>query len=686
MKLKIYNFLVNRHIGIKERYHSFHDNASGIKKALSWIYLFWLNFAYYILFCRFLGKAVSVSDKIYEEKKLLTDISESMMHSKKLKSAEEYVSEISEYEVITFDIFDTLIFRPFSSPQELFYFIGNDLGFMDFKRIRSEAEARARVINYDKKGTYECTLKDIWKVLSDETGLDAESGMELEEYYEMKFCYANPYMKKVFNSLREMGKEIYIISDMYLSSEFLKKMLEANGITGYRELYVSCEYDLSKADGRLFSYVADKHKLNERYNKDLFRHVMHIGDNKYSDIKMAKRAGFGTKLYPNVNYLSEMYRAYDMSPLIGGAYRGIVNNYLYSGCNIATMEYEYGFIYGGLFVLGYCNFIHDYVVSHNIDKVLFLSRDGDILKQVYEKMYPCENIEYVYWSRRAATKLMAGYNKYDYVRRFVEHKVNQNISIEKIFISMELVDLVKHLKDYGIDKNDSLTDKNVKRVKEFLNTHWGEVTDSYEEQKTAAGKYYAQVLKGCTKAVAVDIGWAGSGAVSLNTLVNKKWGLGCDITGIIAGTNTIYNFEYDINETFIQTGKLVSYMYSYGHNRDLVKIHDANKNYNVYWELLLSSPTRQFKGFTTDISECDEICRGVGLIFGDYDENQEGIKSIRKGILDFVNEYIEHFGEYKFMYAISGRDAYAPMLVAASYEEKYLKEVNTKFNLEINAG
>ncbi|MDD6157488.1 MAG: hypothetical protein PUB52_10785 [Lachnospiraceae bacterium] len=36
-----------------------------------------------------------------------------------------------------------------------------------------------------------------------------------------------------------------------------------------------------------------------------------------------------------------------------------------------------------------------------------------------------------------------------------------------------------------------------------------------------------------------------------------------------------------------------------------------------------------------------------------------------------------------YMFRISGRDAYAPMLVAASHHEKYLKEIEKRFALEI---
>jgi hypothetical protein len=36
------------------------------------------------------------------------------------------------------------------------------------------------------------------------------------------------------------------------------------------------------------------------------------------------------------------------------------------------------------------------------------------------------------------------------------------------------------------------------------------------------------------------------------------------------------------------------------------------------------------------------------------------------------------------MFHISGRDAYAPMLIAASYKERYLRTMERKFGLEMN--
>lgn len=663
MRIKIYNFLVNRQPGIKTRYHRMHDNATGTKNILSWLYLLWLNFAYYILFCKFLGE--EPGGEIYEEKELPMDVPESVASP----VYEEFLQQVSSYEYISFDIFDTLIFRPFSEPTDLFFFIGQKLGYMDFKRIRMEAEFEARQVKFKEAKTYEVTLTDIWNLLEEKTGLSAEKGMALELEAEMQFCYANPFMREVYHQLLAMGKKIFIVSDMYLPAVFLEEMLRKNGYNGFEKLYVSCEYDKNKGTGELFRLVKKEHGIVDGQ-------MIHIGDNVRGDVQMPKEVNLESLYYPNVNKDSKKYRAYDMSPIIGGAYRGVVNNHLYSGIYKDTMEYEYGYVYGGLFVTGYCSFIHDYCQKNHVDKVLFLSRDGDILSQVYNQLYPNENTEYVYWSRKVSTKLMASSDRYDYMRRFLSHKVNQNLSLQKIFESMELEDMLSLLPK-NLSAKDALTSSNIKAVKGFLLEHWNDVIKAYKLEQNAAKTYYANVLEGCSKVVAVDIGWAGSGAIALNHLVNQVWGLSCEVIGLLAGTNTLHNAEPDTSETFLQSGQLVSYLYSMSHNRDLMKKHDLNKDYNVFWELLLSSPNPQFIGFGWK----DENQTEVTFRFGDVDANQEGIKEVQKGILQFAADYMDHFGDIPYMMNVSGRDAYAPMLVAASRNEKYLKAMRDRFHL-----
>ena len=478
LRAKIYHFLVNRKPGIRQRYHRFHDGTAGVKKVVSWVYLLGLNFCYYVLFCRFLGEQTEIP--VYEEKKPPCAESESVLANRDRKSVSETVSFLMQYEVISFDIFDTLIFRPFSEPTDLFFFLGEKTGILDFKRLRMQAEADARTQKYKEEKHYEITLSDIWSRLENEIGVTKEQGMQMEQALEMEFCYANPFMQQVFTQLREHGKRIVITSDMYLSKAFLSELLQKNGYGGYEELYVSCEYEKSKAEGSLYEVVKRAYPDTDS--------MIHVGDNPVSDVKNAKKHGFEVFYYLNVNRNALLYRSYDMSAVVGGAYRGIVNNKLYNGTEQLPMEYEYGYIYGGLFVLGYCNFIHTYAREHGIDKLLFLSRDGDILRQAYAVLFPEEKTEYVYWSRAAATKLMVRYNRYDFFRRYLYHKADGTYTLEQILKSMRLEFLLDRLLQQ-LPNETYLTSGNVRQVKRFLEANWQEVTAVYDRESKAAELY-----------------------------------------------------------------------------------------------------------------------------------------------------------------------------------------------------
>ena len=668
LRAKIYHFLVNRKPGIRQRYHRFHDGTAGVKKVVSWVYLLGLNFCYYVLFCRFLGEQTEIP--VYEEKKPPCAESESVLANRDRKSVSETVSFLMQYEVISFDIFDTLIFRPFSEPTDLFFFLGEKTGILDFKRLRMQAEADARTQKYKEEKHYEITLSDIWSRLENEIGVTKEQGMQMEQALEMEFCYANPFMQQVFTQLREHGKRIVITSDLYLSKAFLSELLQKNGYGGYEELYVSCEYEKSKAEGSLYEVVKRAYPDTDS--------MIHVGDNPVSDVKHAKKHGVEVFYYPNVNRNALLYRSYDMSAVVGGAYRGIVNNKLYNGTEQLPMEYEYGYIYGGLFVLGYCNFIHTYAREHGIEKLLFLSRDGDILRQAYAVLFPEEKTEYVYWSRAAATKLMARYNRYDFFRRYLYHKADGTYTLEQILKSMRMEFLLDRLLQQ-LPHEIYLTSGNVRQVKRFLEANWQEVTAVYDRESKAAELYYKKVLGDSRNALAVDIGWAGSGAIALDYLVQNVWKLPCSITGAIAGTNSVHNFEVDASEIFLQNGKLAAYLYAQSFNRDLWKKHDPNTDDNIFFELLLASPTPQFLGF-----ELDEASGEVSYLFGKMDANPEGMKEIQSGILDFVRDYQKHFSGYPYLFCVSGRDAYAPILAASGNKKAYLKALKKKFEFEAN--
>lgn len=664
-KDSLYNICVRRVSEIQLAYEGYvNANKESHKKnrLKSWSILLRCNIKYYIF---------KTNPKAYISNSEIANVydkaSESSLSYR--KTPEHFAEELMAFDIISFDIFDTLVFRPFQNPTDLFYILGEKHCYPDFKRLRCYAEAMARNEKFKTSNTYEISIDDIYEYMEKHIGISAELGIKLETETEIELCFANPYMKKVFNILRQNGKKIIAVSDMYLKHLTIEQLLSKCGYTGFDEVYISCEHLKSKYDGKMFQLVKNN------YGKEIS--YAHIGDNKFSDIKRATENGFNAFFYPNVNETGVPQRSTSMSIIVGSAYKGIVNSHLHNGLNLFKPAYEYGYVCGGIFVAGYCRFIHEYAGNNGIDKILFLSRDGFILKKAYDILYPNNNSGYVYWSRAVSTKLTAKRFKYNFFEKFIYHKINSNKTLKNIVEAMELWELFEN--DNIIDWDLMLTDKTVKLLEQQLNNNWDKIIEIYNSQSQGAKKYYAKVLNGCKKVCAVDVGWAGSGAISLSYLVENEWDLGCEITGLIAGTNTPHNVFPDTSESQLQSQKLVSYMYSQSFNRELAYFHNPNSNHNIYFEFLLSSCEGSVKGFYS-------INGGYEIQFGEKEkDNLEVVKLIQQGIMDFINQYKTSFEKCPYMFNISGNDAYVAFRLAVKNQD-YLRMLFSDCTFQMNVG
>lgn len=260
-------------------------------------------------------------DIFYEKKQLFVKDSESSLSVR--ESPEDFALHLAEYDVISFDIFDTLILRPVSKPTDLFYFVGGELDYLNFDRIRIEMEQKAREKKYKQFGTREVTFDEIWDEMECETGIPKKRGLVAEWKCEKQYCFANPYMLQVLEKLNEWKKTVIVISDMYFEENYIKELLNECGFPRFAGYFVSSSRRASKSEGTLFEIVKEKYGKTLRYT--------HCGDNEYSDVKQAKKHGFTAFYYPNVNEFGIQYRTEDMSAVTGSVYRGLVNSYIHNG-------------------------------------------------------------------------------------------------------------------------------------------------------------------------------------------------------------------------------------------------------------------------------------------------------------------------------------------------------------------
>lgn len=199
--------------------------------------------------------------------------------------------DISKYDVISFDIFDTLIKRKCGTPENVFDIVQDKYERItnikmpySYKERRIFAEKRARQCDQYQ----EIQFDNIFSYLNgfSETEKDLLKELELETEYEQ--IIINEEMVSFYKQISGDNKNLILVSDMYLSYQFIEKILDKVGIIGYSCLYLSSKEKVTKSSGKLFKLIKMKYK-----NKSIF----HIGDNPIADFVRARINGYKSFLY-----------------------------------------------------------------------------------------------------------------------------------------------------------------------------------------------------------------------------------------------------------------------------------------------------------------------------------------------------------------------------------------------------
>ena len=292
-------------------------------------------------------------------------------------------------DVVSFDVFDTLITRAIAQPTDAFALVklrllATDAALHDprtidaFPELRVQAELRARDDKErDGHAHREVTLDEILRCAASSSGADAatiERLKQTELAVERDLVYANPVAKELFELAREQGKTVVLCSDMYLPSAEIVTLLRRCGYEGYDTLYVSCEHACSKHAGTMFAYVAERHGVAPA-------RVLHVGDNLYGDCMMAREAGC-TALYLPPPAASDRLRMpwNGEQPFypeaVGAIVAGLRRKREHDNAHPAPDPWEeLGFrVFGPLFT-GFLLWLAANVRERRPEKLLFLARD-----------------------------------------------------------------------------------------------------------------------------------------------------------------------------------------------------------------------------------------------------------------------------------------------------------------------
>ena len=471
------------------------------------------------------------------------------------KLKKEIINEKTQ--VVSFDIFDTLIMRPFWNPIDLFTFLNKyfreinktETG-IDFSKIRVEAEKVARQkLAKDNNEREEITLDEIYQEIQNVINVDndiIEKMKHKEQELEIRFCTTRKVAKEIYELAKYLGKKVICTSDMYLPIETIKEMINKNGYY-VEKIYLSSEIGLTKFHKDLYDYVAKDLKIESSK-------IVHIGDNYFSDYENAVKSGINGQFLPKAvdvfcnenitNALGSLFKT--NLPMWENNSNGL--NFIGIRCMLALVANSYfdnpyrtfnnetdfnadcnliGYYALGMHLFGIANWLLQNAKKEGYEKIIFFARDGYwTLKayQILEKLYKdSPKTEYLYISRRALIPVTLN-NKFDF------YKLSELIDIYKYTpktVLKYIKDILFNLENLEAECNKAKIDINKKfENKTEFNRYMNLIIDKfYDKDKhleitKKLEIYFSKIFEG--KACAFDIGYSAKPEMYLSKLCKKE--------------------------------------------------------------------------------------------------------------------------------------------------------------------
>lgn len=301
------------------------------------------------------------------------------------KNAEQLKTIIDSYDAVSFDLFDTLVMRKTLEPMDIFDLVeermsAKGIELPDFRKRRRTAE-----LNVNGKDIF-AIYKELGKLLGLEDST-LETIMKEELACEKDNLILRTEMAEIFHYAADSGKKVSIITDMYLTADILDSLLSDMGISGYRKIYVSCEYGKGKGNGLFEEYRRDVKGLR----------CLHIGDNKDADITAAEKSGldaYEIKSSLEMLKISSMRRCLPFviskdDRRIMGQTIAVVFNSPFALCDTAGILHirdcrAFAQTFFVPLIIVYMQKVQELIKVKQYKGILFTARDGYLFKKIYD--------------------------------------------------------------------------------------------------------------------------------------------------------------------------------------------------------------------------------------------------------------------------------------------------------------
>lgn len=390
---------------------------------------------------------------------------------------------ISNHEYVSFDIFDTLIFRTVKEPEDVFRIVSEtNTGLTDFYSLRIESEEKAREDLYPK----EVTIDDIYRYIECELSIKEKYKLA-EKNIEVDNCIPNPAMTELVKWCHKNEKHVIISTDMYLDRETIERILSKVSVT-YEKLYISGEIGCTKASGELFEYIIKD--LNVQPDE-----IVHTGDNFINDIENPQKYGIHTfERIVEDNNIS-IYKLVQNKDIQIEHQRLFVEKWLNKQENLDE-SYRIGFQMLGPVLYEFCIWLHEQKQSKRIDKLFFIAREGYLIKNCYQILYPEDKCDYIYLNRNLLR--MAVVTKKTVMSVILESVNAVDIfTLETVFRLFNIETIVqKSIKEEILDKciQTTFTREDILKGKanQLIDVLWKAIQETIDAQRSFLVRYLEQ--------------------------------------------------------------------------------------------------------------------------------------------------------------------------------------------------
>ena len=175
------------------------------------------------------------------------------------QTLEVLYEKIENAKVISFDMFDTLVYRLTNTPEDIFRMVGEHYQIAGFVKLRMREQDVISHKLFESKGYPHANMDEIYDHLA--TVYPEYDWMEIKAYeiqLEKDALKQNTEMYDVFRHALASGKKVVITSDMYLNGDTIEDILTGCGYVGYHRLFVSSDERKAKFNKELFACIKDE--------------------------------------------------------------------------------------------------------------------------------------------------------------------------------------------------------------------------------------------------------------------------------------------------------------------------------------------------------------------------------------------------------------------------------------------